>query len=390
MTLDRPATLHWLAGAAACLVLFGVVSHYADRLNRLYLVWGSVVGVFLVNAAIALVQIAGQAEGMYGFIQPGAGPRWAPTAADALDGPGETALRPVAVARPTAHAWALPRPDRPRMLGTLMGGPGALLALGALGLPLALAVTLHLMAPKGSRDGMWTRLSESGQASLLILLYASTIAGAFLIGLISGRSLAIPFAIGVGLVGLPSLVGTGLRWKGLVVTTLTLAALGGGAVLADSLAKMPSLDFSLPRVDLASARGTWSAALAIVRDFPVVGAGLGSFATIEPYYKTTDAASTTAMSSALQWCAESGAAGTVLLAAAALWGLIRLPGAVRRVGSADRALVFGMIGAATCFVIISCVHWTVELPAVALAACAAAGTCNRWLAGGTDLFVERG
>ena len=35
--------------------------------------------------------------------------------------------------------------------------------------------------------------------------------------------------------------------------------------------------------------------------FPLLGTGLGSFAAIHPYVKTHDAASTTAMSSLLQW-----------------------------------------------------------------------------------------
>jgi O-antigen ligase len=96
------------------------------------------------------------------------------------------------------------------------------------------------------------------------------------------------------------------------------------------------------------------------------------------------------MSSLLQWWVESGVVGLGLLGLAALWGLIRLPGAIGRVGSADRALALGLIGAVICFGIVSGLHWTVELVAVALAASAVGGTCNRWLAGGTDLFVERG
>ena len=63
---------------------------------------------------------------------------------------------------------------------------------------------------------------------------------------------------------------------------------------------------------------------------------------------------------------------------------------MRRVGTADRSLVFGLIGAAAGFSLFSAVHWTVELSAVAVAASAWGGTWNRWLAGGTDLFVERG
>ena len=61
-------------GAAACLGIFWAVTHFADRLGRLYLVWGCVVAAFVLNAALALVQIVGQADGMYGFLQPGTGP----------------------------------------------------------------------------------------------------------------------------------------------------------------------------------------------------------------------------------------------------------------------------------------------------------------------------
>ncbi|HEY2154633.1 MAG TPA: O-antigen ligase domain-containing protein, partial [Isosphaeraceae bacterium] len=112
ISLDRAATLRWLGGAAACLALFGVVSNFADRRDRLYLVWGCVVGMFLLNSAIALIQIAGRSEGMYGFIEPGKGPKWAPNLADALAVPGETAMRPVGGGQHTTHAWALPQPDR--------------------------------------------------------------------------------------------------------------------------------------------------------------------------------------------------------------------------------------------------------------------------------------
>ena len=96
------------------------------------------------------------------------------------------------------------------------------------------------------------------------------------------------------------------------------------------------------------------------------------------------------MSSLVQWGVESGAVGLAILAATVVWSLCRLPGALERVGSADRTLAYGLIGAALGFSLWSVVHWTVELPAVAISASALGGTWNRWLAGGTDLFVDRG
>jgi hypothetical protein len=71
------------------------------------------------------------------------------------------------------------------------------------------------------------------------------------------------------------------------------------------------------------------------------------------------------------------------------WVLFKLPAALRRVGGADRAMVFGLIGAFASFGLFSMIHWSIQLTAVALAASAVAGTANRWLAGGTDLFLER-
>ncbi len=46
-----PATLRWLVAALICVAIFWSVSHFADRLSRLYLVWGSVVAAFFLNAA---------------------------------------------------------------------------------------------------------------------------------------------------------------------------------------------------------------------------------------------------------------------------------------------------------------------------------------------------
>ena len=83
-TLDRAATLRWLIGALACLGIFWAVSHFADRLKRLYLVWGCVLAAFLINGAFGLVQITGGVEGLYGLLRAGGGPIWAPSASDLL------------------------------------------------------------------------------------------------------------------------------------------------------------------------------------------------------------------------------------------------------------------------------------------------------------------
>src|SRR5438046_534043 len=82
------------------------------------------------------------------------------------DPPGASALRAVG----PAATWAVEVPDRPFLIGSLPGGPGAYLALAALGLPLTLGLALHVLAPRGSRERAWARLPGSGGAGLLALL----------------------------------------------------------------------------------------------------------------------------------------------------------------------------------------------------------------------------
>jgi O-antigen ligase len=139
-----------------------------------------------------------------------------------------------------------------------------------------------------------------------------------------------------------------------------------------------------------TARTLWAEGVQIFRESPLVGAGLGCFGVIHPYFKARDLCSTTAMSSLVQWSVESGLVGIGILSLALLWCLIRLPGVLKQVGLVERSLAHGLIGAALSFGLLAAVHWTIELSAVAISASALGGTWNRWLAGGTDLFLERG
>ncbi len=389
VSLDRAATLRWLAGAAACLGVFWAVGQYADRLGRLYVVWGSVVGAFFLNTALAVVQVACGTGGLFGFVEPGS-KFWAPNADDLLSGPGTSVLRAVGSAGDGHPAWALAVADRPFLLGTQMGGPGAYLALGSIALPLSLALALQLIAPRGSRESLGVRLTQSGRGSLFALLYVMLLAGAGLVGLLAGPVYSVAFGLGLVVAGLPGAWASGLKWTAVGLTLVAALALGGGACAGEAWGKWTATAPAVPPEDPRAAARVWADALPIAHDFPVLGTGLGTFATVFPFYKTRDESPTTAMSSLLQWWVESGFVGLGLLAVGALWCLSRLPGAVRGVGTADRSLAYGLIGTAAGFTLFSAVHWTVELSSVALAASAVGGAGNRWLAGGTDLFVERG
>lgn len=390
ITVDRAATLRWIASAAVCLTLFWGVAHYTDRLSRLYLVMGCLLAVFFLNTCFVAVQVVGRSNGLYGLYEPGLGPMWAPSTSDLMASPNALLLRSVSGPSPTHPAWGQFVPDRPFLLGTLMGGPDAYLAFASFGLPLGLAFLLQLIAPRGSREVLTVRLAESRQSGLVVLITILLATSALMVGVLAGPLLSLPFAFGLLLVGLPSAWPTGVRWAGLGLTTLALTGLGTGVlarVVHERLAVSPP---PISGVGLQVASKVWTDAWTIARDFPIFGTGLGSFSSIYPSYKTLDETRTTAISSALQWWVETGYVGLAILSAGMLWCLCRLPGAIRRVGTADRALVFGLIGAAVGFSLYAVVHWTIELAAVAVAVSALGGVCNRWLSGGTDLFVERG
>jgi hypothetical protein len=392
-TLDRAATLRWLVGAAICLGIFWTVSHFVDRLGRLYLVWGSIVAGFLLNGALGLVQITGQSEGLFGVLVPERAPIWGPSLDDLLESPATAALRRLgdpSSARGSALEPIALVPDRPFLFGTLMGGPSAFLAIGSMGLPLALAILIHVVAPRGSRESFSDRLGHSQQGGLVILLTILLGVSAFLAGLMAGPWFCLPFAGALALVGFPSAMIPGSRWSAIGLTTFVLTSLAlGGALSAAWPALLGGL-LPVAPVSWESTRLVWTECLPVVQEFPFVGTGFGSFRTVHPYFKTQDASPTVAMSSLLQWGVESGSLGLGILGLAALWCVYRLPGCLKRVGSADRTLAYGLIGAVAGLSLWFSVQWTLELPAVAISASALVGTGNRWLAGGTDLFVERG
>jgi hypothetical protein len=245
-----------------------------------------------------------------------------------------------------------------------------------------------VVSPRGSRESLSYRLQHTGHGGLTVLLLIMLVVSSLLVGLMAGPWFCLPFALGMAAVGLPRAAGS--RWLSIGLLCLLFASLGVGAALAVAWPIVVGGRPPFATVSGEFARLIWTESLPLVREFPLVGTGMGSFGTIYPYVKTHDSTLTAAMSSLLQCAVESGAAGLGILTVAAFWCLFRLPACLKRVGSADRTLAYGLIGAALSFTLWSVVHWTVELPAVAISASALGGTWNRWLAGGTDLFVERG
>src|SRR5262249_39384421 len=146
-------------------------------------------------------------------------------------------------------------PDRPFLFGTMMGGPGALLAMGSMALPLGLAIVLHVLAPRGSRERLSDRLSPAGHGGLAVLLVVLLVVGAFLAGLMAGPRFSVPFALGLVMVGLPSARLPGGRWPAISLTLLALLALGLGTIL---VAVWPVIIGGQPPVPPMSWEAAWT------------------------------------------------------------------------------------------------------------------------------------
>lgn len=388
LTVDRSATLRWVFDSALLLMTFLVAGRFADRIGRLAVVWGCIVAVFAINAGFFFVELVGQSTGLFGFITPGHAPGFAPSALQLLQAPGLTELRPVLEGRNGMTAWLVRQPGDFVAFGTMVGGAGTLLAIGALGLPLTLSLLLHVLAPRGSRDRLVARLAGTFRIGLVGSLAVSLLLGAGVIGCLAGFWLSLPFAAALALIGLPAMRGTGLRWLSAGVTAAALVALLAGVGIRGQLDRAGAVGPWQGESDWAAAQTVWRDSARAFRDFPMLGSGLGTFATIYPSYKSLEAASTTARSSVLQFAVEAGAGGLAVAGLGLVWIVLRVVPAWRMVGTADRALAWGLIGTGACAFVFLSVHWMVEVPAVALAAAAFAGTLDRWLAGGTDMFVD--
>jgi O-antigen ligase len=248
---------------------------------------------------------------------------------------------------------------------------------------------MHVLNPRSNRERIVDRLRTSEHGGPAVILLSLLVLGAYLTGLLGGAWVLGPIFLGVLLAGLPT-VGTGLRVAGLGFTLLVVLAGGGGAwtrVVIENAQRGPMVERELPAVTEGDAE-SWTEATRVARSFPILGTGLGSYPVVEPYFKKRDTSATSAGSSLLQWWAEAGLAGLAILGLGVLAIGARLPRALGRVNRVDRPLAFGLLGALAGFMAYSAVQWSVELLAVALAASALLGVCERWLCGGTDLFVE--
>ncbi len=391
LTIDRALTFRWLVDGLLWLVVLITVRGFATRLRKSLVVWSSLIAVFgltSLSGFMELLAASTSGDPTPSLIQ---SLPWGPSALDRLSGPGFSRLHPIdsgAELDPSESPWLFPRMEPPLLGGGLAGDSGGLMALASIALPITLGLLLQSIAPRGSSESLGARLRYGSNGARVALLSLLAFGGACLVGLLGNPLLAGPFLIGILVIALLAGWKSGVFSSTVLVTILCSLSIGLGLMIRAELGWNEEGD---PRV-VVDANSDPAKRLPescrIVRDFPWVGTGLGTFGRIHPHYKETDISSQTASSSMLQWLVESGLCGGILGLLGVLWILWRFPKAWSSIGSADRPIAAGLIGSIVTFGLFSLVHWTLELPAVALATAGLMGTVDRWFVGGTDLFVD--
>ena len=393
LSADRPGTLRWIVGAIGCMTLFVIVGHFVDRLSRTWLVWNSLIVAFGICTWAGGLQIVGQNPDAYGFFSAGTGSAWMPSVADLKSGPVMTRLRAVPrfgiPSEGNKPPVVIAQVDPTFAIGSLITGPGAYLALGSLVIPLIFGMALYRLSPRGSRESLLIRLRPHGGLASLILLLATGLLGLGLFGYLGGLILSSSILLGICIVCLATLRRVGVSRASILFFLMAFPCIYLGHLCGQWFGRPAGCPWIVDSEGFNRTEQVWTEAVRLGLRFPYFGTGLNSFGAVHSQVKHDDAGSSTALSSVLQWWAETGMAGVALVLVGLLWSLRKLPAAWSRVGSADRALPAALLGSAISFGLYSCMAWTIQLPAIAIAAAAICGSINRWLVGGTDLFLEK-
>lgn len=388
ISANRSATVRWLIQFITLGVVFVLTSTFARSFRHTQMLLNALILALAVAVAVAGMQLIGDAPGAFGLWTVGQGPAWAPSTTDLLAGPITYVLRPIPTEGVPGPAWLMKRPLTPFAIGPWIAGPGAFLALAALTMPLLCGSILDKLSPKGSVEPIGVRLRARGGVPALALHLMLWIAASGLIGFLGGLPLTAAVGVGVAACCLLASRKTRMTRAALGLGVVFLAASVACSCLGDAAGRPAGASWLAKPGGWGQVRGLWSNAVVVAKSFPIAGVGLGASGDLWPYLKRHDVTSSTAQSAVLQWWAETGCAGVLLVGIGLVWMVCRAPGAWSAIGTNERPMAAGLLGSVLGLLAFSCIHWSIEQPAIALASAAILGCMNRWLSGGTDLFVD--
>jgi len=243
-------------------------------------------------------------------------------------------------------------------------------------LPLAIALAATAIARPAP-----SRADDRGRSSFrvaVLLVLALTMATA----LVCSRSRMGIASMALAIAGVGSLLGGRRKGRGYAAAALLVA---GATLLVFSQGEAASalLDrFALVFDEFRGAVGRgqiWAQSLAVVRAFPLVGAGLGSFPSVFPAFRTAGAGTFLdhAHSDYLELAAEAGAVGCAILLVGALFVVVPL--ARRHPASETQSHIgYATLTAVAALAIHSLTDFNLAIPGNALTLAVLLGLTLRW------------
>ena len=273
--------------------------------------------------------------------------------------------------------------------------PNHFAAFVEVGVLVAFGLLFAILSPS---DGRVTRVSirralvdREWALPRLVLLGGCVVLG--LVGLVLSRSRAGSAAFAIGFLSLLAV----RRLKGRFAVVVVAAVCVGLAVGLVSWAGArdegsSATPFVATSIDpsLAQRWDIWGRTLRIVRDFPIVGAGLGTFSYAYAGYDRPGEWLDTAQAhnDYLQFVAETGLLGAIVLAGAVIVFLRRVLLPITRATTPFRWTTAGCLGAVLAILVHTVFDFSLQIPAVALEFAVTLGLLTAIATGVSDSLSE--
>jgi O-antigen ligase len=268
------------------------------------------------------------------------------------------------------YDWGAPRPDiDPRATGPFVN-PDHFAAYLNLILPLALASVMFYTFLMSRRQA-WNSFRVLGSAAVAVLI------AAIALSLSRGGWLGAMFAVSVVIWAAMAerwsdRQGRASGWLKVLYPLLVLCAVGGLALYTAPTAPTAvnaRIEATLSEPDLGSRLYYWRDTLAVIRNFPVLGAGLGCFQDIFPRYQSPPWQSFSvrqAHNDYLELAAETGLAGLALVLWFGVAAAVRIYRGLRRAPPEVVPLIVGLSAGLAAMAFEEVFDFALQIPANAV------------------------
>jgi len=388
ISLNRSEGVRSLLCLAVGISVFWFVGVWTDRLPKLLLLMGLLVALGMVNSALVCLQMMDGSAGLYGLFQPDqrmfVGPGWV----DIGSSPHLATLAQLPATNEQDGPWVVRQPVSAGLVGMMPGGIVTYASLQAAAVPALFGCLCYLAQRRGSRFGIVERLRDRGVLTLWLVMAASLLLTALVIGSIGQWTVLVPAACGVVLAAFFSLRADLEKRVPLALLVVFVVGVVGGHGIGPARQVGSDQGFAGIWSDWSIYGGFVKDSVRIWRHSGWTGLGLGAYSSVAPYLKQTFVQPSSSVSSLLTLLAELGLPAVALIACTAAWAALRSLTRTLGVDVEHRCLMGAVLGSAAGIVAGVALMPGWGLPVLTLLACSVMGLADRCLCGASDLFVE--